>query len=380
MKTNILVGGVFHASFLAEALLNLENQFTIYTSAHPKKFGLNYREYDIKFIPLIASIIQKITKINLCNFSEKETLLFDYIASHLMEECDVLYGWATYSLNSAKKVKSKNGKFILERSCPHILFQENIIKQEAEKLKIKYQEKTNAWIERSIGEYELADFIVVPSQYTYNSFIDKGFSPTKILTVELDKKVLIPPEKKWINKKEFVVGMLGGSVLRKGFLYLLEAWKKLSLPNSKLLLKASEYQLRKSPVVSKYLDELNNVEVLPYFNNINDFYSQCDIFCFPSVDDGFGMAVMEAIANSLPVIITDNVGSKDLFKNQDIGFIVEPYNSEQIAEKIDLFYRNRDLIHQKGNNSYQFTLERERNKDDINRYQNKVKKMFELLI
>lgn len=379
MKTNILVGGSFHAALLADSLVHMGEDFTIYTSAPRSKFGLSATNYEIKFVPLVAAIIQRLSKIDLSHFSEQETLLFDNLSSLIMKPCDILYGWAGYSLKSAQKAKLNGSKFILERSCPHILFQENILQQESKKLKIKYIEKSKSWVNRSIAEYELADFIVVPSQYTYNSFIQHGYPPEKIFIAELDHKVSLPPAKQRQDKDDFVVGMLGGSLLRKGFIYLLQAWKKLNLPNAKLLLRVSENELKRSPIICNYLNTFNNIEVLSYyFNNINDFYQRCDIFCLPSVDEGFGMAVIEAMANSLPVIITENVGAKDLIVNQEFGFILEPFNSDKIAEKIEYFYKNRDAISDLGDKAYQFVVNREIDKQmgEIT-YQRKIKLLYQ---
>ncbi|WP_017653943.1 glycosyltransferase family 4 protein [Fortiea contorta] len=381
MQTNILVGGSFHAPLLAKTLMSLGENFTIYTSATRNKFGIDAKNYQINFVPLIAAIIQRLTKINLSKFSEQEAILFDNLASLLMKRCDVLYGWAGYSLKSAQKAKLAGSKFVLERSCPHILFQENILEQEAEKLKIKYIPKSQSWINRSTAEYELADFIVVPSKYTYNSFIKHSYHANKIFIAELDHKISLPPAKTRQEKNDFVVGMLGGSLLRKGFIYLLAAWKKLNLPNAKLLLRASEHELKQSPIICEYLNTLNNVEIFShYFNNINEFYQQCDVFCLPSVDEGFGMAVIEAMANSLPVIITENVGAKDLIVNQEFSFIIEPFNSDQIAEKIEFLYKNRGITSQLGDKAYKFVLAKENDKEigEI-LYQKQIKLLYKLL-
>jgi glycosyltransferase involved in cell wall biosynthesis len=381
MKTNILVGGSFHAAILADSLVHIEEDFTIYTSAPRSKFGSSAINYEIKFVPLATTIIQRLIKINLSHFSEQETILFDILSSLIMKQCDILYGWAGYSLKSAQKAKLNGSKFILERSCPHILFQENILEQEAKKLKIKYIQKSKSWVNRSIAEYELADFIIVPSKYTYNSFIDNGYQPNKVFIAELDHKISLPVVKQKTDKNDFVVGMLGGSLLRKGFLYLLAAWKKLNLPNAKLLLRVSKQEIRRSPIICEYLNDMNNVEIIShYFSNINEFYQQCDVFCLPSIDEGFGMAVIEAMANSLPVIITENVGVKDLIINQEVGFIVEPFNSDKIAEKIEFFYKNRDAISYIGDQAYQFVVNRESDKrmEKIT-YQQKIKRLYELI-
>jgi len=47
--------------------------------------------------------------------------------------------------------------------------------------------------------------------------------------------------------------------------------------------------------------ESKNVELVKFVPNMADFYGRCDVFVLPSVDDGFGMALVEAMAHGLRV-------------------------------------------------------------------------------
>ncbi len=69
-------------------------------------------------------------------------------------------------------------------------------------------------------------------------------------------------------------------------------------------------------------------------DNIEKIYLASDIFAMPSGFDTFGMAVLEAMSASLPVIISDSVGAKDLVKDGINGFIVEKEDISLISSKI----------------------------------------------
>jgi len=77
-----------------------------------------------------------------------------------------------------------------------------------------------------------------------------------------------------------------------------------------------------------------------------------DIFCFPSTDDGFGMALMEAMACKLPVITTENTGASEYVKNGENGFVVPARNSEMIAQKIEEFYSDKNKVKACGEKAY----------------------------
>ena len=75
-------------------------------------------------------------------------------------------------------------------------------------------------------------------------------------------------------------------------------------------------------------------------DNIEQIYIASNIFAMLSQFDTFGIAVLEAMSASLPVIITGNVGAKDLVKNEINGFIVDREDIDLISSKI-IFLLNR---------------------------------------
>ena len=66
-------------------------------------------------------------------------------------------------------------------------------------------------------------------------------------------------------------------------------------------------------------------------------YMACDIFSILSQFDTFGMVVLEAMAASLPVVISSNVGARDLVREGENGFVIDDQeNAGQIAAKFGL--------------------------------------------
>jgi glycosyltransferase involved in cell wall biosynthesis len=63
-------------------------------------------------------------------------------------------------------------------------------------------------------------------------------------------------------------------------------------------------------------------------------YNRCDIFCFPTLGEPFGKAVVEAMACGKPVIATNVGGTAEIIQNGANGILVPPANSEAIAAEI----------------------------------------------
>jgi glycosyltransferase involved in cell wall biosynthesis len=72
--------------------------------------------------------------------------------------------------------------------------------------------------------------------------------------------------------------------------------------------------------------------VLP--NRLKELYQAADVFVQPSIDEGFGMTVFEALGYGLPLVITENVGARDLL-SRDVAVTVPIRDPNAIAAAIE---------------------------------------------
>jgi len=79
--------------------------------------------------------------------------------------------------------------------------------------------------------------------------------------------------------------------------------------------------------------------------NLEKIYLASDIFMMLSRFDTFGMTVLGAMGASLPVIISDNVGAKDLVRKGKNGFVIEDTNNtNMICDEIGFMLENKTRI------------------------------------
>jgi glycosyltransferase involved in cell wall biosynthesis len=83
--------------------------------------------------------------------------------------------------------------------------------------------------------------------------------------------------------------------------------------------------------------------VIDYIPNIAEFYQRCDLFVLPSVDDGFGMALFEAMANGVPSISTRNCGASELLVDGVEGLVIDARSVDQLAASMLKLYENEEL-------------------------------------
>ena len=187
MRVIISVFGKFHAFSLAEQLQRKKYLSKLYTT-YPKH--LIYKKYKISKKNIYSIILFEIIwRIFRNTISVKSKLFLNYylkiiydffISLFLNRKTDILIGWSSSSLFCLKKSKKLGIITILERGSTHIIEQNNILKKEYEKFNLRFPDQIK-FIERELQEYELADYISIPSIFVKDSFIKNGIPEDKLL-------------------------------------------------------------------------------------------------------------------------------------------------------------------------------------------------------
>lgn len=301
---------------------------------------ISRNDINLKFRPTPGKILNRLINLKRYDFLKK---IDDYILRiphhQYLDLSRIVYGNAGYSKSSFKYLRDKNSEstLYLDRACSHILTQEKIMKEEYQKFDIKY-EKSISEKKIHLDEYNFADKIIVPSKKTYESFIDHKISKEKLIIQPLFANLNIDhsPIKNEIIKNhddKVIVGFLGGSFVRKGLLYLLRAWDNIKSKNAILLIKSSKKNILMNSEINKILIKNDNIIFIEnYINEISDFYKTLDIFCMPSIEEGFGMALLEAYLYNCKIISSEAVGASEIISNMENVNIFENRNSDQLSE------------------------------------------------
>jgi glycosyltransferase involved in cell wall biosynthesis len=122
--------------------------------------------------------------------------------------------------------------------------------------------------------------------------------------------------------------------------------------------------------LEKRVKELNLDAIVNFVGWISqqetlNYYSQADIFCFPSVREFGGAVVLEAMACGLPCIVVNNGGIGE-YVTEETGFKIEPvskeYVTQELTRKIKILVKDESLRTKMSENSFkrvqEFTWER----------------------
>ncbi|MEJ1236938.1 glycosyltransferase family 4 protein [Chryseolinea sp. T2] len=263
-----------------------------------------------------------------------------HVASSL-DSPEVLIALANSGLVSGKRIQQLGGKYICDRPNSHIRFQRDILVEEHKRWGYDFKMDDRA-IAREEEEYATADKVSMPSEFTKSSFIKMGVDERKILKIPYGanlhrfKKVANP------DPNKFTVLWVGQVILRKGFMYALEAFQKFKHPNKEFNV-IGQLSAEIAELVKK--QDLTGVNFLGTVPNtlLSKKYSEANAFVLPSVEEGLAMVMGEALACGCPVIASTNTGASDLFEHGKQGFIIDIRSSQAITDALQNLADDADL-------------------------------------
>jgi glycosyltransferase involved in cell wall biosynthesis len=183
-------------------------------------------------------------------------------------------------------------------------------------------------------EARLADVIYANSGVTARSLVMAGVPEGKILNVPLGGPAVVDDEALPSLLAEPLRVIYAGPVsVRKGAHYLLEAWKNLDVHCG-----AELHLYGRNLLPSRCLSGCGKDVVFHGAVGQGELFAafrRGAILVLPTLCDGFGSVVSEAMANGLPVITTTNAGAADLIEEGRNGFIVPPGESRALADRIE---------------------------------------------
>jgi len=138
------------------------------------------------------------------------------------------------------------------------------------------------------------------------------------------------------------VGSLGQ---RKGLSYLVRACR--ALGQGVELTVIGTLPLSPCSALEQELKKVRWIPSCPHTQVLAEMAAH-DVFVFPSLFEGFGLVLLEAMAMGLPILTTAHTAGPDLIDDGQEGFIVPIRSAEAIAEKLELLRSNRLLVDEMG--------------------------------
>ena len=178
---------------------------------------------------------------------------------------------------------------------------------------------------------------------------DMIFSPANIAAQYTQKKLGMPPEKfrviphgciipeKYVEPPgEIILSHIGQNGPDKGQVYLVQALQSFKNTSLKIML---------AGLGTERWGGMGHVQ------DITGIYDGSSVYIQPSVTEGFGIPVLEAMAHGRPVICSQGAGVYELITEGFNGFTFRPRHTKELEEHIKYFMDNPNEVKRMGKNA-----------------------------
>jgi glycosyltransferase involved in cell wall biosynthesis len=263
--------------------------------------------------------------------------LFDNWASRSIRPGDWVFSSYGYANKCFRKAKALGGITFLDGGNSHPDNFWQLVGEEHRKWGARRMPIPEWHYRRSLEMMKDVDYVLAPSHFVANSFLERGFAEDRILPMfyPVDLSHFKPQHGSRPPGRPFTIINTGGLSLRKGAPYLLEAFRIIlsHVPNARMLLTRTINEPVDKILERDYADlPIEWSDYLPQ-HALAERLREADVFILPSLEEGLARTAIQSMACGLPAILTKNTGANDYVTEGVNGSIVPLRDSEAIASE-----------------------------------------------
>ncbi|HYW07754.1 MAG TPA: glycosyltransferase family 4 protein [Longimicrobium sp.] len=349
MKVAVVVGGRFFAFDVARALQARDALGGI-VSAYPRAPREGIRRGLLRWNPipdLLQRAERRLTRAPETELNLRSAKRFGRWAARHLPEADVVHAWTGYALEPLAAARERGSLGVAVRASSHIRVQAAILANEFGRFGWDAPTVDPEMVERECAEYAAADAVHVFSTFALRTFLEQGFPAERLVMTPIGVDVgEVAGEARPARSGPLRVLALGHVGVRKGTHYLLEAARVLGERGVAVslvggLAPEGEELLRRYARPGEWRGKVPRSELRRVF-------AEHDVLVLPSVEDGFGAVVCEAMAAGLPVVATLHTGAPDVVRDGETGFLVPAASSEALAMALAVLAGDRERCREMG--------------------------------
>ena len=346
----VTVGGIgrFHTFDLASQLQKRGHLAAVY-SGYPRR---NFRNTSVnpslmRCFPWVQTPVELAHRFGLMPealYRPAARLAHLSVARHVartLPDCHVLSMLSGAGLEAGRAAQARNIAYVCDRGSTHIAWQDRTLREEHERLGLRWRPIDPGSIARELAEYETADAITVPSGFVWRSFVEMGVPAAKLHRIPygVDLDVFRPCAPKDETFRVLFVGQLS---VRKGLAYLLLGFTRARLPGAQLVLVGSPQPETDALLARHPADAVERTGAVPRAEVARQM-SRASVLVLPSLEEGLALVQAQALACGCPVIATPNAGAEDLFDDGIEGFVVPVRDPDAIADRLNRLHADARL-------------------------------------
>lgn len=273
----------------------------------------------------------------------------DYYLRRFLSDADVFVGWSgmcPFTLEAADQLGMET--FIV-RASPHILESRRAYGEEYEKY--GYDNPVGR-IDSGVEcfEYQLADNVIVSSEYAAKTFQAHGIDAEKVHVVPFECGIgRFDGLQDQSPDDTFTVCTATTVDLARGVHHLLQAWESFADGKDDVHLRVAGNKAERFPqALYDRVEARSDTTFHGYINDVGSLYAESDVFVLPSIADGGPCGPLEAMASGLPVVVSETMGVEMDVESGTSGYVVPRSDPDAIVDRLERLYGSPELQQRMG--------------------------------
>lgn len=256
-----------------------------------------------------------------------------------------------------------------------ILNLKRILKKESPHLIITHGTRAASLFQKAAGEIPVislchnhsyrallkSNFIIAVSEHLRDEVICGGYDANNIVTIP--NMVTVEPHLQFTApqlRPVPVIGAIGRFVKKKGFDLFIRALSILKARKIKFsaVLGGDGEECDELKRLADTLNLSNELRFIGWVADKQSFYDGIDIFCLPSIDEPFGIVILEAFKHSKAVIATRSGGPSHIIQSDYNGILCAAGNASELADRIQSLIASPQLVYDIAQHGFQTVMER----------------------
>lgn len=276
-----------------------------------------------------------------------------WVAKNWVRDCDVYWGFQGSCLESLRTARKRRITALAEFATAHVTKAIEVLSRESERHPEWASTISNFYFpdwyrERLEQEPHEADVCIAASRFTKRSLEDVGVESSRIQLLPLGADVNQFHFLRRTVDGPFRILFVGGVGQRKGIKYLLRAYDQMRGPGVELTV-AGPLPADMRPL-APYQRRVRLTGRLDQSEIVREMH-QAHVLVLPSVFEGFGLVIVEAMATGMPVIASTHSAGPDIIREGHDGFVLEPDDVDGLVNRLEVLRSDRNLAVEMGVNA-----------------------------
>jgi glycosyltransferase involved in cell wall biosynthesis len=246
---------------------------------------------------------------------------------------DVLHALAYCGLETGREARRRGIVWVCDSPTPHLSFEHEIVAEEAGRLGLSWRKPEQRFRDYAEASYAGATAIVVGSEFAGRTFAPRGVPADRVFVIPYGADLGRFAPRAVEPAPGFGVLFVGSLSIRKGVHDLVAACHIAGMSDLTLTLAGAATAHTRALLSGRGPVRIEILGSRPK-SELSRLYSSADVLVLPSICDGFGLVIGEALACGCPVIATDHTGGHEVIRDGVNGFVVPARAPEAIADRL----------------------------------------------